>query len=277
MAPGWHRSRRDRLTPKPCDRSTERPTLRYRLWEWLRLRSSPSRLQDLVDEMVAEGLAASTIDSTLNPLRATTATRSPRGGWRRDQPDAQPGDTGHPLEAEAHREPEEAERLLEALREDDRAIWATALYAGLRRGELRALRFENVDLAEGLIHVERGWDDLERSSRRARREPASSARVGSAGPPDRPQAGGDEGLRCPARSHEGSKERERREQLRRTDHRLRSWRRSRPSKGRDHRSGQRSTSPRTSAEPSGKRKRLPKPIPAYAMRTRKLGAAAGVL
>ena len=43
----------------------------------------------------------------------------------------------------------------------DRALWATALYAGLRRGELTALHREDVDLAAGVIRVERGWDDCE--------------------------------------------------------------------------------------------------------------------
>ncbi len=37
-------------------------------------------------------------------------------------------------------------------------MWATALYAGLRRGELIALRWEDVDLGRGLIRVERSWD-----------------------------------------------------------------------------------------------------------------------
>jgi integrase len=40
----------------------------------------------------------------------------------------------------------------------DRALWATAIFAGLRRGELMALRREDVDLAAGVIHVRRGWD-----------------------------------------------------------------------------------------------------------------------
>src|SRR5439155_22334112 len=55
--------------------------------------------------------------------------------------------------------PEEAQRLLAALPERDRPVWATALYAGLRRGELMALRWENVDLAAGVIRVERSYDD----------------------------------------------------------------------------------------------------------------------
>ena len=58
--------------------------------------------------------------------------------------------------------PDEAEQLLAALPERDRAIWATALYAGLRRGELMALRWEEVDLAAGVIHVERVYDEKER-------------------------------------------------------------------------------------------------------------------
>jgi integrase len=32
------------------------------------------------------------------------------------------------------------------------------MYAGLRRGELMALRWCDVDLAAGVIHVRRGWD-----------------------------------------------------------------------------------------------------------------------
>jgi integrase len=51
--------------------------------------------------------------------------------------------------------PEEAQRLLAAVTERDRPLWATALYAGLRRGELMALRWEDVDLAGGVIRVER--------------------------------------------------------------------------------------------------------------------------
>jgi integrase len=41
--------------------------------------------------------------------------------------------------------PKEAEALLASLPERDRPIWATALYAGQRRGELMALRWTDVD------------------------------------------------------------------------------------------------------------------------------------
>jgi integrase len=57
--------------------------------------------------------------------------------------------------------PEEAAKLLAALPVEDRAVWATAMYAGLRRGELRALRWSDVDLEHTRIRVERSWDDEE--------------------------------------------------------------------------------------------------------------------
>jgi integrase len=57
--------------------------------------------------------------------------------------------------------PEEAQKLLGALSESDRALWATAMYAGLRAGELMALRWEDIDLDAGVIHVERSYDPKE--------------------------------------------------------------------------------------------------------------------
>lgn len=52
-------------------------------------------------------------------------------------------------------------------------IWATALYAGLRSGELRALRWGAVDLSRNLIEVRESWDPkegpVEPKTRRSRR------------------------------------------------------------------------------------------------------------
>ena len=57
--------------------------------------------------------------------------------------------------------PLEAARLLDALPSSDQPMWATAFYAGLRRGELQALRVSDIDLGRGEISVQRSWDQHE--------------------------------------------------------------------------------------------------------------------
>jgi integrase len=117
-------------------------------------------LQEFVDAMVADGLSASTIDVTLNPLRAIYRRALARGFVAVNPTQG--------LELPANRgrrdriaSPDEAQKLLVALPQGDRPIWATAMYAGLRRGELMALDWSHIDLASGVINVERSWDDAE--------------------------------------------------------------------------------------------------------------------
>jgi integrase len=75
----------------------------------------------------------------------------------------------------------EAERLIGALRAADRVLWATAMYAGLRRGELMGLRWQDVDLHRGVIEVTRAFDPKEhvmvapKSAAGSRRVPIVSA------------------------------------------------------------------------------------------------------
>jgi integrase len=131
-----------------------------------------SDLQDFADRLLASGTDASTIRNSLMPLRAIFRRSVARGDV------AVNPTSGLELPAVRGRRdriasPEEAARLVEALLERDRALWATALYGGLRRGELQALRWEDVDLAKGVIRVERAWDvregEIERKSRAGRR------------------------------------------------------------------------------------------------------------
>lgn len=56
---------------------------------------------------------------------------------------------------------EEARRLIAALPPAEAVLWATALYSGMRLGELRALRAENIDFAHKRIKVLAGWDAFE--------------------------------------------------------------------------------------------------------------------
>jgi integrase len=117
-------------------------------------------LQGYVERLLAEGLAASTIRNTLDPVRALY-----RRAVRHKLVAVNPT---HDLElpaANGRREriasPGEAGKLIGALGGEDRALWATAFYAGLRRGELRALRVRDVDLGRSEIRVERSWDEAE--------------------------------------------------------------------------------------------------------------------
>ena len=108
-------------------------------------------VQDLVDRLVAEGLSASTTRNAVLPLRAiyrrpSRALRSPKS----DRGALAPGGAGT---ARPGRPTGGCPALLAALPLEDRAVWATALYAGLRRGELAALRWQDVDLERGVICV----------------------------------------------------------------------------------------------------------------------------
>jgi integrase/recombinase XerC len=118
------------------------------------------RLQALVDEFQADGMSPSSIRNAINPVRAIY-----RWLLRRGKVALNPT-TGLDLPAVTGRRervasPAEAVELLAALPEDDRALWATAFYGGLRRGELRALRCEDISSAVTLITVRRSWDDAQ--------------------------------------------------------------------------------------------------------------------
>lgn len=114
-------------------------------------------VQRLADELLAAGRDPSTIRNALMPLRVIyrraledgdvaispcTALRLPATRGRRERIVS----------------PEKAAGLLRVLPEGEKPLWALALYAGLRRGEIMALRWEDVDLAAGVIRVERSWD-----------------------------------------------------------------------------------------------------------------------
>jgi integrase len=129
-------------------------------------------LQDLVERLQAEllreaddeqeerRLAASTIRNVLMPVR-TIYRRALKRGDVMVNPTLGlelPALTG---KRDRVASPAEAERLLAALPEADRPLWATALYGGLRMGELRALDWSNVDLAGGIIRVLQSWDRIE--------------------------------------------------------------------------------------------------------------------
>ncbi len=102
-------------------------------------------------------LAASTVRNAIAPLRVVfrralllgLVFASPTAGL------ALPAARGR---RDRVAEPGEIAQLLAALPAGQRAVWATAAYAGMRRGELMALRWAELDLDALEIRVERSWD-----------------------------------------------------------------------------------------------------------------------
>ena len=115
-------------------------------------------VQDYTESLTADELDGSTIRNIVMPLRAIYRRAVARGEVALNPT------TDLELVAPTRRprriaSPAEAAALLAALPKGERALWATAFYAGLRRGELLALRWEDVDLGSGRISVERSWDE----------------------------------------------------------------------------------------------------------------------
>jgi integrase len=117
-------------------------------------------LQRFVARLQRDCLSASTIRNTIVPLRAIyrealrygdVATNPTRGL-------ALPAVRGT---RDRIATATEAAALLAALADRDRALWATAMYAGLRRGELQALDWTHVNLNANTIRVSRAWDRVE--------------------------------------------------------------------------------------------------------------------
>lgn len=121
-------------------------------------------LQRLVGSWLAEGLSPSKIRSIINAARVLWRDLDLLTG--RDDPLLIDPTRGLRLPASTGRRerianPDEARRLIEALQPGDRALWATAIYAGLRHGELRALQVCDIDLERRRIDVQRSWDQYE--------------------------------------------------------------------------------------------------------------------
>jgi integrase len=154
---------RDRYKPNTV-RSYERAVrLRLRDSELGTLRPADVRRSDVqafADELLAV-MSSGSASNNLNPLQAYY-----RRAIRREELDFNPTEEID-LPAKGSKRPRRivtpqgAAALLAVVPPEDRPIWATAFYAGLRRGELQALRCMDVDLNANLIHVRKGWDQVE--------------------------------------------------------------------------------------------------------------------
>lgn len=134
-----------------------------------------SDLQALVDRLVSGGHSASKVHNVLMPVRVLC-----RFALERDELLLNPTTNLRLPVANGQRErvasPQEAAQLIETLPDEQRCLWWTAALAGLRRGELRGLRWNDIDLGENVIVVARSWDEKEgpvapKSSKGFRRVP----------------------------------------------------------------------------------------------------------
>lgn len=117
-------------------------------------------LQGLVERLRAQGLSASTIANALNPVQALYR-RATQLGHVMHNPCRDVSLPTIRSRRDHAADPGDAARMIRALPEQDQCAWALAFYAGLRLGELRALRWEDVDESAGFFHVQRSWDARE--------------------------------------------------------------------------------------------------------------------
>jgi integrase len=117
-------------------------------------------LQSLIERLRQKGLSASSISNILNPVQALYR-RSMQLGHVMHNPCRDISLPTIRSRREHAAEPQDAGCMIRALPESDQCVWALAFYSGLRLGEMRALRFEDIDEKAGLIHVERSWDRAE--------------------------------------------------------------------------------------------------------------------
>lgn len=120
-----------------------------------------TNVQRWVDDLVRAGrMKPATIDTAVTPLKAFyrraiirgDAVTNPFVGIMKPAVRCQVREVVSPVLAAA---------MLDALPLEDRRIWAVAFYAGLRRGEIIGLQSDDIDLATGIVHVQRGWDLVE--------------------------------------------------------------------------------------------------------------------
>lgn len=116
-------------------------------------------IQALIDRLRGKGLSEGTVRNVITAVRVVF-----RHALERGYVEVNPT-VGFRLGAGNRRTrsatPAETAELLAVLPDTIRGIYTTAAYAGLRRGELRAIRWDDIDLAARIITVRTAWDDKE--------------------------------------------------------------------------------------------------------------------
>jgi integrase len=110
-------------------------------------------VQAIIERMNGEGFAGQTVRNAIVALQAFYRWRKPPIDPTINLDLPEPGARRERAATVA-----EAEALLQALARDAHDVYAAAFYAGLRRGELQALRVEDVHADR--ISVSRSWDPV---------------------------------------------------------------------------------------------------------------------
>jgi integrase len=157
IAEAWLARQEPRLRPKTMNlyRTALRVHVLPRLGRRRLHEIDTDAVARLIAEMRAEGKAAWTIKGALTPL-SRVLSHAERQGWIASNPVTKLEREERPrVERREMRslEREEIEALLAAADDRYRSLLATAIFSGLRAGEQRALRWQDVDLDAGVIHV----------------------------------------------------------------------------------------------------------------------------
>jgi len=123
-----------------------------------------SDIEGFVDELLGDEereLTTRTVSNVLNPIQGFYRREIGRERLAYNPTQGVDLPTGRAEKPKRIANKKEAAELLAALEVADRALWAVAFYAGLRRGEIQALRVCDIDLGSSRINVVHGWDQEE--------------------------------------------------------------------------------------------------------------------
>jgi integrase len=131
--------------------------LRAPLGKLLLAEVTPARIESLLNTKAAE-LAPKSLNHLLALVRMLFSIATLFGRWAGPNPAAAVKRRKVPKKLPVYLKTDEVPLLLGALAPKWRALFATAVFTGMRKGELLGLRKRDVDLAAGTIAVCRSYD-----------------------------------------------------------------------------------------------------------------------
>ena len=116
---------------------------------------TPAHVQGLYRNKLRSGLSPATVQKIHTVLHKALAQALKWNMIPRNATDAVKAPRPAPEEMRSL-SPDESRKLMEAVRGDKlEALYVLAVHTGMRQGELLALKWEDVDLNEGVIHIRR--------------------------------------------------------------------------------------------------------------------------